>query len=87
MFAVLCDARQRGRRQGPSYTLHINRHSCPVIIIILQPKFCAIACLGGRNKSELHLQVEAMPPAATAHALLCRDALLAITERVLTRSK
>ena len=34
-----------------------------------------------------HLQVEAMPPAATAHALLCRDALLAITERVLTRSK
>lgn len=39
------------------------------------------------SETKLHLQVEAMPPAATAHALLCRDALLAITERVLTRSK
>ncbi len=32
-------------------------------------------------------QVEAMPPAVTAHARQCRDALLAITERVLTRKK
>lgn len=48
-----------------------------------------VACLWRplRTEAKLHLQVEAMPPAATAHALLCRDALLAITERVLTRSK
>ena len=39
------------------------------------------------ERRALRLQVEAMPPAVTAHALQCRDALLAITERVLTRSK
>ncbi|KAK9825677.1 hypothetical protein WJX81_001890 [Elliptochloris bilobata] len=43
--------------------------------------------LAAQHASLAVCAVEAMPPAATTHALQCRDALLAITERVLTRSK
>ena len=71
----------RSLRCAPAW---LRRRCAPpcLVVLALWPRTHMLSCL-----RELCAQVEAMPPAVTAHARQCRDALLAITERVLTRKK